>query len=577
MKRFASKDSNDSANTGVKNRAKRRERPDLRVMIPSTQTSGRGGECGSSHRPGRGASETGCGMALSFDGEYAVVLTPNGGFERVKPCLADGEPARGNIVGREVYYRRAVRPAAPSRISVGLRAACAVAAAFLFLVMGVFRLWGPLAPGRAYAYVYVDINPSVEMLVDAQSRVIRVKACDPESASLVSALGRVRGKNVEDVTRTLVEAAVDLGVIGAEGAGKGSSDAEAEAQDAQEKGEGSPPEYPDKSLIVITISPVGAGDRMEGLETRVATIRDVVEEELRSRIDLSEVVITAALLPREVRESALDAGVPPGRYALWLQAASQGVEVQAREMATGSMTKVLKKAGADPEKIAKDVAANTDLGALLKKVKEKEAGAPNGRQNGGGHREAAPGAPDGGRVTAPAYEGSADKRTGFTGPKGAGGEDDSDDDTRDKEKREEKPGGKGESPEPTSEGKAPVPPRTPGRIRETTGDGDDDEADDESEGNRGGERDEKKEGGNPRPDRGRLEDRLKSRIRPKVRPESENPLYNGYRYDRLYDWKWREIDGGADEKGDGDGERDEYGVGSDEPPDQDEFEDDGRN
>ncbi|HHY37708.1 MAG TPA: hypothetical protein GX507_02130 [Clostridia bacterium] len=528
MKRITPNGSNDPRGLdGPENRSESQKRLGSRAVGPSAGVLGESRVRGTSLSPkgseGQG-SEMGRGVALSFDGKYAVVLTPDGGFERAVPLLA-GDVAKvaggEDIVGREIYYRRAPEPGArtalyPSlypRILTGLRVACAVATVLLFLAMGVFRLWGPLAPGRAYAYVYVDINPSVEMLIDAKGKVIRVRACDSETAALVARLGGVRGKNVEEVTRAVVEAAVDLGAIKPASVKEGGIDTRVGVESVRDRagpenvqsqreetdlreGKIRAEDHPYKQLIMITISPrdiADADEGMEDLKDRVAALKNAAEDELRSRMDLSEVVVIAALLPQEVRESALDAGIPPGRYALWLEAADQGIEVRAQDMARGSMTEALKKAGGDPEKIARGVATNPDLGALLRRVKEKKAQVPTGKENEGQHRKITPHAPGNGEVAVPADKGPSDKTPSFAGQNEGGKEDDSKEGTPSKEKekykkREEKPGGKGTGagPKPASGVKTPMPVRTPVKIGEDDGNGDDDAIDDDeaTDGNR---------------------------------------------------------------------------------------------
>lgn len=92
-----------------------------------------------------------------------------------------------HVVGEEAYFNRAdVLP--PKRLRF-----LAAAASFIVLALLVTALWRPLFTVPAvYAYVGVDVNPSVEFAVDDKGRVLEAQGMDDTACSL---LARISAEN----------------------------------------------------------------------------------------------------------------------------------------------------------------------------------------------------------------------------------------------------------------------------------------------------------------------------------------------------------------------------------------------
>ena len=68
----------------------------------------------------------------------------------------------------------------------------------------------PSATGE-YSYLAIDINPSIELVVDGET-VVKVKACNEDAAILLSGES-FEGMNVETVSQSIVELAEELGYL----------------------------------------------------------------------------------------------------------------------------------------------------------------------------------------------------------------------------------------------------------------------------------------------------------------------------------------------------------------------------
>lgn len=112
-----------------------------------------------------------------------------------------------HVVGEEACFSRTdVVP--PKRLRF-----LAAAASFIVLALLVTALWRPLFTVPAvYAYVGVDVNPSVEFAVDDQGRVLEARGMDDTACSLLS---RISAENnpVTDVLQDYYDVCVAEGYL----------------------------------------------------------------------------------------------------------------------------------------------------------------------------------------------------------------------------------------------------------------------------------------------------------------------------------------------------------------------------
>ncbi|MCC8161530.1 MAG: anti-sigma factor domain-containing protein [Oscillospiraceae bacterium] len=126
------------------------------------------------------------GVVMSVKGRYAVLLTRDGDFVKIK---------------NKNY-------SAGDKISVSQSTGRVLAAAASFLVIcgGIGSYFTPAG------YVSVDINPSLLMTVNIYDRVINVKALNDDANTLLENVS-VKGKSAEDSLDALIKTSREIGYI----------------------------------------------------------------------------------------------------------------------------------------------------------------------------------------------------------------------------------------------------------------------------------------------------------------------------------------------------------------------------
>lgn len=132
------------------------------------------------------------GIVLELDEEFVTLLTPEGEFIQVKKEdeYEIGEEIEARLVKKPYVRRRSFRYAAVSLI----------AAAVLFIATLLH-----LPSDEVYAYMSIDINPSIEVGVDDQLNVLTLKAYNEEGKKIVSQLSNWKKVAFVDIATEIIE------------------------------------------------------------------------------------------------------------------------------------------------------------------------------------------------------------------------------------------------------------------------------------------------------------------------------------------------------------------------------------
>ncbi|RED63815.1 anti-sigma factor domain-containing protein [Cohnella lupini] len=238
------------------------------------------------------------GTIMSLNKRTAVVLTQDGQFIRVKRLA-------GFEVGAEISGLKVVRANPRVRRRIWQGGAMASAMLLVLFAFLVFR-----AP-PVVAYVTMDINPSIELGLDAKERVRELRAVNSEAQTLIEGM-KYRGRNLETVMNELAlrlveEHAITLG-----------------------KGE-----------IVIASVPVKSltkqwENAVTGKITRI--LNDASQQD--DPANTTKLDVTTVSLPAEVRDEATANGVSSGKMAFWLVSESQGRDVTLERIKNESLTDI---------------------------------------------------------------------------------------------------------------------------------------------------------------------------------------------------------------------------------------------
>lgn len=256
------------------------------------------------------------GLVLEIQGKEVIVLTPQGEFRRVRapqPCPSVGEEVMLPPVSSWTW----------SRVKLAMAVMTLV-----FLAFGFSRIFGfiGLAGKEPYFYVAVDINPSLELILNKQEKVMEAKPLNMDGKVLLEGLN-LKEQDVEEALKIISKAALEKGYL--------------------RQGE--------EGFFLISVVP-GKGKETEGLDQLAGKLAKVAEGVLQA--EHVEVIVRAGTFKVELREQAARLGLSPGKYALYLKALEAGLPVTVEELKEKGALKALRQAGADPQKLWDSTSVN---------------------------------------------------------------------------------------------------------------------------------------------------------------------------------------------------------------------------
>ncbi|ASN06625.1 anti-sigma factor domain-containing protein [Virgibacillus necropolis] len=148
------------------------------------------------------------GIVMEKHRKFTIVMTKNGSFHKVKPVKeAD--------IGAEVSYE--ILPLKKSKLlffqpknsgSMPVKY-IAIACMVLLFIMPFYLLGGPT---KTYAYVNLDINPSLEIEIDDDLNVVYISPLNDDARKLKKQLPDYEGKKIEQVIEIIMKKSDALGL-----------------------------------------------------------------------------------------------------------------------------------------------------------------------------------------------------------------------------------------------------------------------------------------------------------------------------------------------------------------------------
>jgi hypothetical protein len=238
------------------------------------------------------------GIVMELEGKRAVVMTRQGEFVETKRVLP------GWKVGDEVEVSFA-----PSfRWQETMKWTAAVAALFLVVMMGLPWFNGGTTHAVA-AWVTVDINPSVELSVNAKGKVVAATALNADGEKLINELD-LDGLKISEATSLLLAEADHQGFITEDGG----------------------------DVVVTTM----VTDNNKELQTNIqAEVETAIQQEIPRLQHAVKATVVAA--DEQLREEAKQQNISPGHYAIYLAAKENGVEVDLEDFQNHSIHELAKE------------------------------------------------------------------------------------------------------------------------------------------------------------------------------------------------------------------------------------------
>lgn len=230
------------------------------------------------------------GMVVKIKGRSCIVLTPEGEYREV-PLPNNGEAG----VGREIPLKR--------KKSLPYFGHFMVAASLcLFILAGLFY---PGATPQAAAYLTIDINPSIELAVSPDRRVLSARGLNADGEKILAGV-RIEELVLQEAIERIVAQAVTDQYLG----------------------------MTDDNVILATLTVDRDAEPVVDLDSVYEAIKKPVESS-----GVNAEVIIEPVRP-EMRQKAAESGVSTGRYLLVQKSEKKGVPVSIQEVSAKSLGKL---------------------------------------------------------------------------------------------------------------------------------------------------------------------------------------------------------------------------------------------
>lgn len=149
------------------------------------------------------------GIVMEQHRNYSIVMAKDGTFHKAKPIPS-------SLPGDEVQYELLEEKENkwktvlfPSKLKPSYRFVAMVAA----LLIAILPLYSWYDSNQAYAYVNIDMNPSIEMKVNKKMKVIELIPLNDDASLLVEKITDWKNKSVEKVTVTVIQKGQETGLL----------------------------------------------------------------------------------------------------------------------------------------------------------------------------------------------------------------------------------------------------------------------------------------------------------------------------------------------------------------------------
>ncbi|WP_100011365.1 anti-sigma factor domain-containing protein [Lentibacillus sediminis] len=147
------------------------------------------------------------GIVMEKHRRYTVIMTKEGAFLK-------SEPIKHADIGVEVRYqplrsKKGMLLYVPS----GKKLSIPILAIACLLICLILPVYTAPANSKTYAYVNVELNPSVELQVDKDLQVDAIRAINKDATRIVNTLTNYQGKKVESVIEMIIEQSEKSGLM----------------------------------------------------------------------------------------------------------------------------------------------------------------------------------------------------------------------------------------------------------------------------------------------------------------------------------------------------------------------------
>ncbi|WP_077617375.1 anti-sigma factor domain-containing protein [Bacillus sinesaloumensis] len=216
------------------------------------------------------------GIVLDVNDEYVTMLTPEGEFVRAKHTKKSYE------IGEETTFfpinDRVSRTSKQRFFQVKKWRYAFASSLVAILLLSIFIPFSPR--NEVYAYMSIDINPSFEVGLDDELRVVSLEALNDEAKKLVESIPDWKNSNLDSITERIIQFSKENGYL----------------NDGKEV------------LITTVVADTHNTDVDRELQQGIQEIKEEYEKE--------EISVTSVKSTVETRKSAKEKGISTGKLLI---------------------------------------------------------------------------------------------------------------------------------------------------------------------------------------------------------------------------------------------------------------------
>jgi len=140
------------------------------------------------------------GIIIKLEKKVAVVFSEFAEYEKIKriPGMFEGQMIQYSITKSNSIHKKL--------------AAFSGVAAILVFVFAVFFIFSKASKPQVFAFIDLDVNPSIEFSIDEKSKVLGIKSINDDAKDIVQNLD-IRGMNINDAVSETIEELKERGFI----------------------------------------------------------------------------------------------------------------------------------------------------------------------------------------------------------------------------------------------------------------------------------------------------------------------------------------------------------------------------
>jgi hypothetical protein len=241
-------------------------------------------------------------IIVEVSSRHLIVLAEGGEFKKVK----NTNPAYA--VGQEISLP-VLKEKKDSIFSIFINWKTLTAAALAIFLL-FFQILAPMSGPGAYAYVGMNMDPSLELKIDEDMKVLDIFSYNEQGHAVLEHMDEWKNKEIAYVTNLIFETCEDLGYL----------------------------KTKEEVLITTTLS--------EDIpEDKEKEMKELVNKVMTQTAKKKSVEMTTIVMSSKERERAKKMKISPGHYAIYTAAKNSGINITPKEVSNKTIEEISKKVG----------------------------------------------------------------------------------------------------------------------------------------------------------------------------------------------------------------------------------------